>query len=132
MSKSLFVQAAAVKAETTTEFSTGAQRSSMSVRFDLLSPIGLRRMAEAAHEGAVKYGDFNHEKGLPISVYTNHALAHVFKYLSGDRSEDHLGHAAWNLMFACHSEELFPHLNTNLRQPGCKAPSQETPHAPQH
>jgi hypothetical protein len=95
-------------------------------RYDLISPIGLRRVAEACHEGAVKYGAFNHEKGLPISVYLNHAMAHISKYLAGDRSEDHLGHASFNLLFACHSEELWPHLNGDLRGPGCTPPQEDS------
>jgi hypothetical protein len=104
------------------EYQTGVKRSALNVRYDLLTPVGLRRVAEAAHEGAVKYGEFNCEKGLPISVYLNHALNHIFLYLGGDRSEDHLGHAAWGLLFACHSEELNPELNTDLRAEGCRMP----------
>jgi hypothetical protein len=103
-------------------FQSGAKRTAKDVRFELLSPIGLRRMAQASHEGAEKYGALNVEKGLPISVFLNHALSHIYAYLEGDRSEDHLSHAAWNLCFSMHSEELWPHLNTDLRQAGCKIP----------
>ena len=103
-------------------YGAGARRTAKDVRFELLSPIGLRRMAMASHEGAEKYGAFNVEKGLPISVFLNHALSHIYAYLEGDRSEDHLGHAAWNLCFSCHSEELWGSLNDDLRGPGCKAP----------
>jgi len=106
----------------TETFDSGAQRSTLIGRYDLLSPIGLRRAAEAAAHGASKYRPFNCERGLPISVYANHAIAHIYAYLAGDRSEDHLGHAAWNLLFACHSEEVTPELNRNLRGPGCKPP----------
>lgn len=53
----------------------------------------------------------------------NHAIAHLYAYLSGDRSEDHLAHAAWNCLAACHSEELWPELNKNLRTAGCKPPA---------
>jgi hypothetical protein len=103
-------------------YGRGAKRTAKDVRFELLSPIGLRRMAQASHEGAEKYGSFNVEKGLPISVFLNHALSHIYAYREGDRSEDHLSHAGWNLMFACHSEEVWPELNNDLRQPGCKPP----------
>lgn len=99
------------------QFDTGAVRSSDAegARFDLVSPIGLRRVAEACNEGAAKYGDYNWEKGMPIGDLLNHAIQHLYKYLSGDRSEDHLGHAAWGCMAACHSEESWPQLNTGLR-----------------
>jgi hypothetical protein len=41
---------------------------------------------------------------------------------SGDRSEDHLAHAAWGLFAAMHSEEKWPHLNTGLLGPGYTLP----------
>jgi hypothetical protein len=110
----------------TTKFSTGAVRSADRVgqRYDLISPIGLRQLAETCHEGAEKYSDFNWEKGMPVHDLLNHAVAHIYAYLSGDRSEPHLAHGAWNLFAAMHSEELWPELNKgNLREPGCKPPT---------
>jgi hypothetical protein len=89
--------------------------------------VGLRRAAEAAEEGVQKYGAYNHERGLPVHVYLNHLIAHAYAYLAGDRSEDHLGHMAWNALFACQSEEVYPELNVgNQRQPGCLPPKQES------
>lgn len=110
-----------------TKFDTGAVRSAdrQNVRYDLISPIGLRRVAETCNEGAVKYDDFNWEKGMPVHDLLNHAIAHCYLYLSGDDSEDHLGHAAWNLLAACHSQELWPHLNNgNRRKAGCAHPGE--------
>lgn len=106
------------------KFETGAVRSSdvASLRYDLISPIAIRRKAATCHEGAVKYSDYNWEKGMPINDLLNHAIGHIFQYLAGDRSEDHLAHAGWGLDAAMHSEELWPHLNTNLRGPGCTPP----------
>lgn len=107
-------------------FPTGAKRSALVGRYDLLSPIGMRRMAEAAADGVEKYEPYNCERGLGVLVYLNHALAHIYAYLGGDRSEDHLGHAAWNLLFACHSEEVSPELNEGtLREPGCRPPKKK-------
>lgn len=106
-------------------FSTGAIRSSdaESTRYDLVSPIGLEAVAKACAEGAARYGDFNWEAGMPVHDLLNHALRHVYRYLSGDRSEDHLGHAAWGLMAAIHSEQVWPELNAGtMRGPGCLAP----------
>jgi hypothetical protein len=111
---------------TTEKFGTGAVRSSTfeEFRYDLVSPIGIREVARACAEGAQKYSDFNWEKGMPVHDLLNHAIAHVYQFLSGDRSEPHLGHAAWNLLAACHSHELWPHLNDGtLRGPGCKPPN---------
>jgi len=105
-------------------YDSGVKRSAQKTRYELITPVGMRRVAEAAHVGAEKYGAFNVEKGLPISVFINHALAHCYAYLAGDRSEDHLGHAAWNLLYACDSEELHPELNGDLRAKGCKPPKE--------
>lgn len=99
-------------------FESGAVRAKTKTRYDLIPPIGLRRVAVASAEGAVRYGEYNHEYGMPVTVLLDHALAHINEFLGGDRSEDHLGHAAWNLLAACHSEELHPELNARtLRMP---------------
>ena len=113
---------------TTAKFGTGAVRSDTveSFRFDLISPIGLREVARTCAEGAAKYDDFNWEKGMPVHDLLNHAIAHIYQFLSGDRSEPHLPHAAWNLLAAIHSEELWPGLNEGtLRGPGCVAPTRQ-------
>lgn len=107
------------------EYDTGAVRSGdcEQTRYDLISPIGLERLAQTYAEGAAKFGAFNWENGMPITDLLNHAIAHIFKYLRGDRSEDHLAHAAWNLLGAIHSGELWPELNEkSLRGPGCTCP----------
>lgn len=115
-----------IRPGTTAKFGTGAVRSSdvEEFRYDLVSPIGLREVARACAEGASKYGDWNWEKGMPVHDLLNHVLAHVYQFLGGDRSEPHLGHAAWGLLAAIHSHELWPELNAGtLRREGCKAPS---------
>lgn len=95
-----------------TTFPSGAVRGTdaENVRFDLITPIGLRRLAETCAEGARKYGDRNWEKGMPASVMLNHAIRHIYLWLQGDRSEDHLAHANWNIMAVCHFEETMPDL----------------------
>jgi hypothetical protein len=110
----------------TQKFGTGAVRSDSfeEFRYDLVSPIGLREVARACAEGAEKYGDWNWENGMPVHDLLNHAIAHIYAFLGGDRSEPHLGHAAWNLLSAIHSHELWPHLNDgHLRDAGCKMPT---------
>lgn len=96
---------------------TGAKRGTdlKNQKYFLMSPVAIRRYAEVMAEGAGKYGNYNWEKGFPISDLLDHALAHIFNFLDGDRSEDHLGHALWNICGAVHSEERWPELNTNLR-----------------
>jgi len=94
------------------QFPSGAIRCAEadSERWDLITPIGLRRLAETCAEGAVKYGEYNWQKGIPASVMLNHAIRHIYLYIEGDTEEDHLAHAAWNLLGVCHFEEKMPEM----------------------
>lgn len=106
-------------------FDTGAVRSSDvdEERWDLISPIAMKALARTYAEGARKYGACNWERGMPVTDLLNHGIAHIYKFLSGDRSEDDLGHALWNIAAAIHSLEMWPHLNEGLlRGPGCTCP----------
>ena len=94
------------------KFPTGAQRSgdAESERYDLITPIGLRRLAETYAEGAARHGERNWELGMPASALINHAMRHINLWMDGDDSEDHLAHAAWNLLGCMHFEETRPDL----------------------
>jgi hypothetical protein len=89
------------------QFASGAVRGTDAngTRYDLITPVGLRRIAETYAEGAVKYTPQNWEKGIPASDLVNHAMRHIELWRAGDTSEDHLAHAAWNLMAIMHFEE---------------------------
>lgn len=95
----------------------GGQRFGLQARYDSISPIALRRLAETHFEGDTVYGRGNWRKGLPISDTLNHAVKHIFEYFEGDQSEDHLAHAFWGLAAAMHYEEVFandPEINDVL------------------
>lgn len=107
-------------------YETGSMRSSDAegTRYDLISPIGLAAVAAACAEGAAKYGAYNWERGQPARDMLNHAIRHLYLFLGGDRSEDHLGHAAWNVIGAIHSLEVWPDLNEGTLRTGfCEAPT---------
>jgi hypothetical protein len=91
-------------------YASGARRSAdaSDVRYDLITPVGLRRLAQTCAEGAQKYGDYNWQKGIPASEMLNHAIRHIYLWLEGDTDEDHLAHAAWNILGVCHFEETLP------------------------
>lgn len=112
----------------TVRFSTGAVRSSdaESTRYDLISPIGLRRLAETYAEGAKKYSDHNWLKGFPSSCILNHLMKHVDQWRMGDKSEDHLAHAAWGLFALMHFEETRPDLISLPPWKGSDAQGQKT------
>lgn len=74
-------------------------------RYDLMSPIALRRDALLLEYGFRKYGPRNWEKGIPCSSYIDSAIRHLVQYMNGDRSEDHLARARWNIGCLMHTEE---------------------------
>ncbi len=77
----------------------GAKQSKTLYRADLLPQRATLAVAGVLHEGSVKYGDGNW-KGIPVDSHLNHALIHIFVYLAGDRSDDHLEHAACRALMA--------------------------------
>ena len=90
------------------KFNTGAQRDVVNGkgRYDLISPIMIERLAKLLQRGAEKYNDRNWEKGMPLSVYMDSGMRHLFKFLEGHRDEDHLIAAIWNLQALLHIEEM--------------------------
>lgn len=59
--------------------------------------------AEVAKYGADKYGesfDSRNYTKIPVTDHINHAIQHLYAYLAGDISDDHLGHAIVRTMFA--------------------------------
>lgn len=90
------------------QFATGAQRDVVTGkgRYDLISPIMIDRLAQLLQRGAEKYDDRNWEKGMPLSVYVDSGLRHLYKFLEGHRDEDHLIAAIWNLQALLHIEEM--------------------------
>jgi len=91
---------------TVKKWSTGAKRDNLEGkgRFDLLSSIALYRLALVAEYGGKHYGDHNWEKGMPLSNLLNHAIRHIYLYIGGDRTQDHLAKAMWGLHAAIHTE----------------------------
>lgn len=80
----------------------GANRVPVKADYSQLSHHALRLMADTQGEGNVTYGYGNWQKGLPLSNLLSHALAHILAFQNGDVSENHLGHALWNLEKAAH------------------------------
>ena len=75
-------------------------------RYDLISPLALRRLAIIYEKGAKKYSPRNWEKGMPISTFLSPSIRHTEQNIEGLRDEDHLAQAAWNLFSAMHIEEM--------------------------
>lgn len=94
------------------QFETGAVRDMQEGkgRMDLLPWCALLRMARHFEAGAIKYGDRNWERGIPLSSFLDSAARHLAKYMDGQDDEDHLVAAAWNLLCALWTEEKRPDL----------------------
>jgi hypothetical protein len=90
------------------EYGSGARRDVRSGkgRYDLLSPMAIRRIAGVYERGAEKYGDRNYEKGMPLSRFLDSALRHLLQYIEGKQDEDHAAQAAWNILSLIHTEEM--------------------------
>lgn len=94
------------------KFETGAVRDMQEGkgRLDLLPWCAIMRVARHFEAGAVKYGDRNWERGIPLSSFMDSAARHIAKYMDGQTDEDHLVAAAWNLLCALWTEEKRPDL----------------------
>lgn len=83
-------------------------RIPITLRFDLIPPVALRRVAATYEEGAKVYGEATYiERRLPFSVVINHMLNHLTLYETGDRSEDHLAKIAWAALTLITLEEVY-------------------------
>ncbi len=72
------------------------------VRVALIPALALNRLGGLYHRGAVKYGENNYQKGIPLARIYASLFRHVIAWKAGDTSEDHLAAIAWNaiaLMF---------------------------------
>ena len=58
----------------------------------------LLEVAKHFEDGAVKYGENNWQKGLPVSCYLDSAIRHYLKWRRGDKDEPHDRAFVWNLM----------------------------------
>lgn len=94
--------------ESKQQFVTGAQRDTQSgkLRYDLISPFALKRLATIYTKGAEHYGDRNWEKGIPFSRMIASMQRHMMAFLMGETDEDHLGQAVWNGVGILHFQEM--------------------------
>jgi len=94
-------------------FESGAVRDTNAnkPRPELISPFFTERLAQVLAEGAVKYDDDNWSKGIPMRRCLASLERHLIAFKKGKTDEDHLGHAAANVMFLIHFDETRPDLN---------------------
>lgn len=95
-----------------TTFSTGAVRDlhGGKGRMDLLPWAAIVEVSKHCENGAIKYGEHNVDKGIPIHSLVDSGLRHLAKYLDGWDDEPHLLAAAWNILWAVQMEIRHPEL----------------------
>ena len=62
-------------------------------------------------EGALKYGEYNWQKGIPTHCYVDSAVRHYLKYLRGDDDERHDRAFVWNILCCIWTCVHLPELN---------------------
>jgi hypothetical protein len=77
----------------------GGKQSYVSAAFHRLPRFAMRLVAQCAEFGAAKYG-IDNWRLIKGEEHINHAWNHMNEFMLGDRSEDHLVHAALRLFFA--------------------------------
>lgn len=96
-----------------TEFETGAKRDihAGKGRMDLLPWYGIMEVSKHCEEGALKYGEHNVDKGIPLHSLLDSASRHLAKCMVGMDDEDHLRAACWNLLWALNQRVTHPELD---------------------
>ena len=89
------------------EFTTGSQRDTQvgKTRYDLIPPLGLRRVADIYGRGADKYDDWNWAKGQPYTRVYASLFRHLMQWRNGDTDEDHMAAVAWAALCLLHFDE---------------------------
>ncbi len=82
-------------------FKSGAARSKVMSWLTMIPLFFLKRVAAVFEYGAKKYGLQNWKKGDQdfVDDIPNHIVNHLYLYLQGDRSEDHLANMTCNIIF---------------------------------
>jgi len=94
--------------QSTREWSSGSKRNSAAgkLRYDLIPPFALERLARVYADGAAQFGANNWRRGMPTTELMASALRHVEDDRRGVRGEDHLFKAIWNLIGVAYNREM--------------------------
>lgn len=76
----------------------------------------LLEVAKHFEEGALKYGDNNWRKGIPVRCYIDSAIRHYLKFRRGDKDEPHDRAFCWNILCAIWTCKHHPELNEYAKE----------------
>lgn len=83
----------------TVEHPSGGKQSDTGCRLDLVDAEAMLQLGAVLDAGEKKYGKDNWRL-LQTEQHLNAALVHIYAHLSGNREDDHLGHALCRTMMA--------------------------------
>lgn len=73
-------------------------------------PKYVLELSKHFEQGAIKYGERNWEKGIPLSSYIDSAIRHYLKYLDGQEDENHFIAFVWNILCCIWTNNHLPEM----------------------
>lgn len=73
-------------------------------------PTMIMEVSKHYEEGALKYGEYNWQKGIPLHCYIDSAVRHFLKFVDGKEDEPHDRAFVWNLLCALWTQTNKPRM----------------------